>query len=69
MLTLLSAQEIESVRIENKKVGDDIMLRKALYQIAQCPFPLHDYVDNDVWVFACDFVDSENKKRDSEKEI
>ncbi len=31
-------------------------LESDLAQLAQCPYPLHDHVDNDVWVRACNIV-------------
>jgi hypothetical protein len=31
-------------------------IETALFELAQCPYPLHDHVSKETWEFACKFV-------------
>ena len=52
----LKVQHAASVKIRT--------LERALFQISQAPFPLHDYCNTDVWEFACNLVNARKEVSD-----
>ncbi len=47
----------ECYRCKNDKLkAENERLSKALFEIAQAPYPLHDYCSKESWEFACNFV-------------
>ena len=52
---------------EEKKVlelmSHNEKMAKALYEISQAPYPLHDYCSEESWEFACEFVALVNENK------
>lgn len=57
------ADLISHARTDIPLLLDEIReLRMALYEIAQSPYPLHDYCSKESWEFACNLVASVNSE-------
>jgi hypothetical protein len=61
---MLGTNEIEEIRekINNLNENEFKDLKdQAIIEFGKCPYPLHDYVSNEVWVLACDMVAKEEE--------